>query len=162
LLHAFWADETQPENNERWAMVPPAVMTNLYSSYPSSHLFLLDGSPIVKDVVWERDEKTVDSNTWHTMLVAGYGPNARSYYAVDVTTPDASKLKSGGPPTASPPTGPVLRWQLTTLPSSTYQIFGKQSSGTPAITTLFMDPGDKNPREIGVAILPGGQDPTPT
>jgi type IV pilus assembly protein PilY1 len=42
------------------------------------------------------------------------------------------------------------------MPSSNYPVFGSHSS-TPAITTLFMDPGDGGgQREIGVAILPGG------
>ena len=54
LLHAFWTDETKLENNERWAMLLPAVMPNLYPSYPSSPDLLLDGSPVVKDVVWDR------------------------------------------------------------------------------------------------------------
>jgi type IV pilus assembly protein PilY1 len=162
LLHAFWADEKQKENNELWAMVPPAVLPNLYASYPSSHYFLLDGSPVVKDVVWERDTMTSDATVWHTMLVAGYGPSFPGYYAVDVTNPDASALPNGGVPRYPPNPGPVLRWQLTTLPNSTYQIFGKQASATPAITTLFFDPGDgKGAREIGVAILPGGLDQPP-
>jgi type IV pilus assembly protein PilY1 len=164
LLHAFWADETKPENNELWAMLPPAVMPSLASSYPSSHSFLLDGSPIVKDVVWDRSASNVtDPATWHTMLVAGFGPSEQGYYAVDVTNPDASALTTGGGvPVDPPPPGPVFRWQLTKLPASTYQIFGSHSA-TPAITTLNMDPGDgKGIREIGVAILPGGEGSAPS
>jgi len=52
LLHAFWADETKQENNELWAMLLPAAMPNINGgSYPSSHAFLADGSPVVKDLV---------------------------------------------------------------------------------------------------------------
>ena len=48
------------------------------------------------------------------------------------------------------------------MPAKNYPIFGAQSA-TPAITTLFMDPGDGlGQREIGVAILPGGVDGAPT
>ena len=84
------------ENNERWAMLPPAVMPNLRSSYPSSHELLLDGSPVVKDVAWDRTIATAgDPTLWHTMLVAGFGASNQGYYAVDVTNPDASKLKTG-------------------------------------------------------------------
>ena len=44
MLHAFWADETTRENNEFWAMIPPAaVMPDLPSSYPTFHEYLLDG-----------------------------------------------------------------------------------------------------------------------
>ena len=168
LLHAFWTDETKEENNERWAMLLPAVMTNLYPAYPSSPNLLLDGSPIVKDVAWDRGiaggiQSASDPTVWHTMLVAGFGSNNQGYYAVDVTNPDPSKLTSGTVPPDSPSgSGPHFRWQLTKMPAKNYPIFGAHS-GTPAITTLFMDPGDGlGTREIAVAILPGGVDGSPT
>ncbi len=162
LLHAFWADETKLENNEVWAMLPPAVMPNLLSSYPSSHELLLDGPPVVKDVAWDRTIATSgDPTVWHTMLVAGYGANNQGYYAVDVTNPDPSQLVNGIP--AEPPVpGPVFRWQITKMPVKNYPVFGAHS-GSPAITTLFMDPNDgKGAREIAVAIFPGGADGSPT
>jgi type IV pilus assembly protein PilY1 len=163
LLHAFWADEGKLENNELWAMLPPAVMPNLYSSYPASHELLLDGSPVVKDVAWDRTIATSgDPTVWHTMLVAGYGATNQGYYAVDVTNPDASKLPTGSVPVEPPVPGPVFRWQLTKMPAKNYPIFGAHSA-TPAIATLYMDPNDGNGRrEIGVAILPGGADGAPT
>jgi type IV pilus assembly protein PilY1 len=162
LLHAFWADETKLENNEMWAMMPPAVMPHLLSTYPSSHEFLLDGSPIVKDIVWDRNSATVDPTVWHTTLVASYGPYQQGYYSVDVTNPDPTGATNGGVPADPPQTGPVFRWQLTKMPATNFQLFGSQSA-TPAITTLFMDPGDGlGAREIGVAILPGGQNGGPT
>ncbi len=165
LLHAFWADETKEENNEMWAMLPPAVMPHLLSTYPSSHEFLLDGSPIVKDVVWDRSSATATTgqlSVWHTMLVASYGTYQQGYYAVDVTNPDPTGMGNGSIPTDPPQTGPVFRWQLTKMPATNYQLFGT-SSATPAITTLFMDPGDgQGARDIGVAILPGGQNGGPT
>jgi type IV pilus assembly protein PilY1 len=162
LLHAFWADETKLENNELWAMVPPAVLTNLYQSYPASHYFLLDGAPVTKDIVWDRNVTTTDPAVWHTMLVAGYGPSYPGYYAVDVSNPDPTHLGNGGVPTDPAPPGPTFLWQLSKLPSSSFQAFGKYSA-TPAITTLFVDPGDgQGAREIGVAILPGGRDSSPS
>jgi type IV pilus assembly protein PilY1 len=165
LLHAFWADETKLENNELWAMLLPGVMPNIYGgSYPSSHAFLLDGPPVVKDVVWDRGiSNAADPTTWHTMLVAGYGSSQTGYYAVDVTNPDATAIVSGSnPPSDPPPVGPVFRWQLTSLPTTNMPLFGSHSA-TPALATLFMDPGDGNgAREIGVAILPGGEYVAPT
>jgi type IV pilus assembly protein PilY1 len=167
LLHAFWADEPKLENNELWALMPPAAMPNLFNSYPSSHMYLLDGSPIVKDVVWDRPAANQgDPSRWHTMLVAGFGPTQRGYYAVDVTNPDPPTGTTGSVP-ADPPSGgaklagPVFMWQLTNMPGTNAQLFGKQSS-TPAITSLFMDPDGKGARQIGVAILPGGQDSGPS
>ncbi len=163
LLHAFWADETTLENNELWAMMPPAVGPGLYATFPSSHQFLLDGSPVVKDVVWDRSvANAADPTAWHTMLVAGYGPYEQGYYAVDVTNPDPSGITTGTVPNDPPAPGPTLRWQLTKMPGTNQQLFGAQSA-TPAVTTLFVDPGDGNgAREIGVAILPGGANSGPT
>ncbi len=51
LLHAFWADQNQLAQNEEWALLPPAVMPQLLSSYPGANLQLLDGTPVVKDVI---------------------------------------------------------------------------------------------------------------
>jgi type IV pilus assembly protein PilY1 len=160
LLHGFWADETTLENNERWAMLMPAAMPNLVNS--SAHQFLLDGSPIVKDAVWDRAIGAQASSVWHTTLVAGYGQSLGGYYAVDVTDPDASQIATNSALANPPPAGPVFRWQLMPQASrASFDIFGQQSA-TPAITTLFMDPGDGNgAREIGVAILPGGTDGAP-
>ena len=63
------------------------------------------------------------------MLVAGYGPNNAGYYAVDVTNPDASTLASGTYPPDSPlASGPHFRWQLTTMPTTNYPIFGSHSA----------------------------------
>jgi type IV pilus assembly protein PilY1 len=164
LLHAFWTDETKLENNEMWAMLLPAAMPNLLASYPSSHSFLLDGSPIVKDVVWERSATDVTNGTatdWHTMLVASFGSSQPGYYAVDVTNPDPSTLPaSTRAPQEPTPLGPVFRWQITKMPQTNMPLFGAHSA-TPAVTTLFMDPDGNGAREIGVAILPGGEDVTP-
>lgn len=162
LLHAFWSDETQLENNEMWAMLLPQSATLLPTSYPSNHQFLLDGSPVVKDVVWDRSP-TSPATVWHTMLVAGYGSSFPGYYAIDITNPDPTGMQNNNVPTDPPPVGPSLRWQLTKpVVAGNYRLFA-QSSATPAITTLFIDPGDgSGAREVGVAILPGGQDGPPT
>ncbi len=164
LLHAFWTDETTQENNERWAMLLPAVMPTLKPSYPAGQAALLDGSPVVKDVAWDRSIATAaDATVWHTMLVAGFGPSSRGYYALDVTDPVETKLEamSGTVPTDAP-AGPHLRWQITKLPTDNFPVFAAHAA-TPAITTLFMDPGDGNgAREIAVAILPGGSDGAPS
>jgi type IV pilus assembly protein PilY1 len=160
LLHAFDASVGSLTNNEVWALMPPAVMPNILASYPSSHEFLLDGSPMVKDVVWDRSlANQGDPTNWHTTLAAGFGPSQPGYYAVDVSSTDTTGIPKATPEPS--PTGPVFLWQLTKMPATNGQLFGAHS-GTPAITSLFMDPGDGNgAREIGVAILPGGEDSGP-
>jgi type IV pilus assembly protein PilY1 len=161
LLHAFWADETKLENNEIWALMPPSAMPSLLSSYPASDKFLLDGSPIVKDVVWDRPLSNQGLATnWHTTLVAGFGSSQRGYYAVDVTNPALAGMPAA-PPEPSPK-GPVFLWQLTAMPPTNAPLFAAHSA-TPAVTSVFVDPGDGGgAREIGVAILPGGQQSGPT
>jgi type IV pilus assembly protein PilY1 len=176
LLHAFWADECTQESNERWAFVPPAVMPNLKSSYPSNHEFLLDGSPITKDVVFDRktaNAVAADSSVWHTVLLAGFGAFQQGYYALDVTNPSNLGFQNGAPDYAGkkpPPMkdsstglepGPLFLWQLTTVPTGDFPIFASQGA-TPAIATLNFDPGDgAGARDIGVAILPGGTNGPP-
>jgi type IV pilus assembly protein PilY1 len=160
LLHAFYANEGEV-NNEAWAMLMPLGLPELVKSYPATDELLLDGSPVVQDVVWNRT--TINSTEcgsgttvtsaptgtgtgtcpWHTMLVAGYGSAQQGYYAVDVTSPVA----------------PSFQWQLTTMPPgppANYQIFGKYSA-TPAIATVNL-----NGAEVGVAVLPGGSNGSPT
>ena len=161
LLHAFDTDVTNNnrENGELWAFMPPAVLPKLLSTYPAAHQLLLDGAPIVRDVIFDRDKSSASlmaSTNWHTALVAGFGTGNRGYYALDVTDPA---------PNSDLTKGPKFLWQLTDLP--TYQnvvqkqIFG-QHSATPSIATIFADLDGNGAHEIGVAILPGGSDSGPT
>lgn len=172
LLHAFDSGpniRNANASNELWAFIPPGVLPGLLGQYPNHNYYLLDGSPVVKDVVWDRTSSRLNNSVtgatdWHTMLVSGFGIGGqtdatggtgsysygRGYFALDVTDPTA--------PGASTP---KFRWQLSTFPGAT-QLFG-QASATPAITTVYADPGDGlGVREIGVAILPGGKDGNPT
>src|SRR5208283_1162893 len=93
LVHAF--DTTvglgvTPLNKvESWAFIPPAVLPNLLSNYPGANNVLLDGAPVIKDVVFSRmnGQSTPWMQEWHTMLVAGFGAGGSGYYALDVTDP---------------------------------------------------------------------------
>jgi type IV pilus assembly protein PilY1 len=158
LLHAFDTGVAAQQSNEIWAFMPPAVMPQILATYPSTHALLLDGAPIVKDAIWDRTASTLSvASNWHSNLVASFGTQGRGYYALDVTDPD---------PTNSSGTGPKFLWQLTTMPTETApvgparQLFGTRS-GTPAITTVFIDittGGSTAKHEVGVAILPGGME----
>lgn len=161
MLHGFLlspnidADRptTPDQNNEVFAFFPPAVLPLLQSQYPKSRQKLLDGIPVVADVVasdgganptyypfaLERNatgaESADASSTWRTILVQGFGGAHAGYYAIDITSPKVD--------------GPKFLWQLTTDEAGN-PLFG-QSSGTPIITTVFI--GGK---EVAVAVLPGG------
>lgn len=161
FLHAFDADVSSStrENGELWAFMPPAVLPKLLSTYPGSHQLLLDGSPVIRDVIFDRDKSTASlmaATNWHTALIAGFGTGNRGYYALDVTDPSPNAILTKGP---------RFLWQLTDIPNylnvAQKQIFG-QHSGTPAIATIFADLDGNGAHEIGVAILPGGSDSGPT
>jgi len=132
----------QLKNNELWSFLPPHVLPNILSQYSSAQQILLDGSPVVKDVVFERTlTQAIAGNAgWHTMLVAGGRGAGGFYYAVDVTDP----------------TTPQFRWQLsdTRAGGGLEALFGSVS-GTPAIATITVDDAGVA-KEVGVAILPGG------
>lgn len=197
VLHAFKALATSSfdaGNFEMWAFVPPAVLPKIATNYPSGQQILLDGTPVVKDTVWDRAPgDPVNADQFHTTLVAGMGAGGAGYYALNVSDPDCDGPGVGfaGNPnacqgrftvatnkaTASAANGPHFLWQLTDFEQAAsgdpakpsrvsrdgtqlVSLFGAQS-GTPAITTLQMDPGDGTPRQIGVAILPGGIDGPP-
>jgi type IV pilus assembly protein PilY1 len=173
---------TSLANNELWAFIPPAILPRIDSEWPGAHQELLDGAPVVANIVatplsttysddgspryaFERTaasfanatNTTTSANTgattWRTVLVQGLNKMQGGYFALDVTNPEPA----GGPYAAvSDGPGPRFLWQLTDLPSATQRVFGTRS-GTPLITTLFFKPSSTaDPREIPVAILPGG------
>jgi type IV pilus assembly protein PilY1 len=82
MLHAFFADT----GAESWAFVPNLVMANLNNlslKAGFNHKYYVDGTPVAADVDF-------GSSNWHTILVGGLGKGGRGYYALDVTTPNAS------------------------------------------------------------------------
>jgi hypothetical protein len=110
ILHAFKALETQSgAHHELWSFLPPAVLPRLASNYPTGNQILLDGSPVVKDTVWERSASNVTAGSvWHTTLVAGLGTMGGGYYAVNVTDSDcnaAADSKTGECASADASTG---------------------------------------------------------
>lgn len=182
FLHAFKVASNDPAetsdadqvkndsvNNELWAFAPPAVLSKFPSLYPNNHQLLLDGVPVIKDVVavqaddgelpsaFERtDGDLLDSGgTWRTVLIQSFGSDHDGYFALDVTNP----VPDDSAPSDLTKGGPRMLWQLTG--SDTNHLFGR-GGATPAIATLFFDPDGTGPREIAVAILPGGRGTTGT
>jgi type IV pilus assembly protein PilY1 len=142
------------ESNELWAFVPPATLAGLTSLYPGSHQLLLDGTPVVKDVVATESASTpypyklersktqaqTGEGTWRTILVQSFGADEPGYFALDVTEPVV------GPSSG----GPKFLWQLT-KDETGRELFGS-GGATPLITTVFIDKS-----EVAVAVLPGGK-----
>jgi type IV pilus assembly protein PilY1 len=98
VLHAFKAVETTSNaHHELWSFIPPAVLPRLASNYPAGNQILLDGTPVVKDTVWDRALGDLDVGggtspgaKWHTTLVAGLGALGGGYYSVNVTDSDCN------------------------------------------------------------------------
>ncbi|HEX3776088.1 MAG TPA: hypothetical protein VHV51_16570, partial [Polyangiaceae bacterium] len=151
-------------NNELWAFMPPQVLPHVSSQYPFTHQLLLDGVPVVKDVVARKtsgtypyvfERTTADaaagaspSVTWRTILVQSFGAGYPGYFALDITNPDPTMNIN------SEAGGPKFLWQVTTDDAGN-PLFGT-GGGTPIITTLLFDDDNTGAREIPVAILPGG------
>jgi type IV pilus assembly protein PilY1 len=148
------------EDNELWSFIPPAVVPVLQTQYPSAPTVLLDGVPIIKDVVatktGEGDDAVVKSyervasdaiaggGFWRTVLVEGFDSPVITggYFALDITQPSRGDGQK-----------PTFRWQLT-QDSSGHALFG--TGGTPLITTVYL--GDNTiQKEVAVAVLPGGE-----
>lgn len=167
-LHAFKVSRASTEdtfkvdareNNELWSFMPPAVLASLASMFPGSQpeSSVLDGPPVVQDVFFDRSKEQADAANvpWNTMLVAGLGSAVKGYYGVDITNPEIVA--------ADADKGPKFKWQIMDDESGN-PLFGSPSQ--PTITTLYFSPSaGATPREIAVAILPGGdsstQDATP-
>lgn len=130
VLHAFNADTGE----EAWGFVPPYLVPNLRNGYPSTRTQGVDGTPVVKEVYYERSPSSLtDDTNWHTVLVVGLRAGGGAYVGLDVTDPY----------------NPQFLWQFT---DPDLQI----SSGTPAIGTVYYSPNGGTPVERAVAFLPGG------
>ncbi len=147
-LHAFKVAPGDPadsfkvdalQNNELWSFFPPIVLPSLLATYNQQSL-LLDGAPILRDIVFERTPAQADAGvaTWSTVLLAGGGAAGGFYYALDVTTP----------------TAPKYLWQLST-DANNNPLFGA-AVPQPAIATIAIKDTTGLTKEVAVAILPGG------
>lgn len=138
ILHAFNIDNGE----EVWGFVPPAQVPMLRSAYPSTHRFGVDGTPVVKEIVFERSSTALNNDSdWHTVVVVGMRQGGPHYVALDVTDPY----------------NPRFLWQFTDPDMA-------DSYATPAIGTLFFTPpspiGHGEVVERAVAFLPGGEGPS--
>ncbi len=146
-LHAFKVSRNDPVDaaavdalaqNELWSFIPPNVLPRMLPTY-NQQAIRLDGSPVVKDVVFERtqDQSKAGTGTWSTVVLGGGGAGGGFYYALDVTNPLT----------------PKFLWQLSTDTAGN-SLFGS-TTPTPAIATIPVIIAGAI-KEVAVAILPGG------
>jgi Tfp pilus tip-associated adhesin PilY1 len=82
MLHAF----DSADGSEKWAFIPPSVIPNFKdmisnTASESKSIYGVDGSPVVKDIYY--------GGQWRTVLMVGARQGGHAYSALDVTDPDA-------------------------------------------------------------------------
>lgn len=139
ILHAFTLEDDPTgmarwtAGTELWGFVPPTLMPNALNSGRTSHQFMVDGTPVVRDVVFRRAPGDASApDMYHTVLLVGLRGGGNAYIALDVTDP----------------LNPVFLWQWTHPEMGlTY--------GRPAMGQVMVNVGGVL-QERAVAILPGG------
>lgn len=143
ILHAFAVEEHRLASGrvigageELWGFVPPALLGRLDSA-SVSHQFMVDGTPVVRDMFYVRRVGDFPSaSNYHTTLVAGLRAGGNVYVALDVSDPVAAA-------------GPTFLWQFRRQDmGATY--------GRPGLAQVFVDLGGGTLEQRAVAILPGG------
>lgn len=128
-------------NNELWSFIPPYVLPGILPTYGRQAL-LLDGSLVNRDVIFERTRAQAEGGAlgvnWRSVVVGSGGSGGGYYFALDVTNPNS----------------PQFLWQLSTNTAGDPLFASKTVK--PAITTVAIDDGNQDVREVAVAILPGG------
>jgi len=139
VLHAF-ALEDDPTGavrwsagQELWGFVPPTLMPNTLNSGRTSHQFMVDGTPVVRDVVFRRASgDSAAPDTYHSVLVVGLRGGGNAYLALDVTDP----------------LNPVFLWQWTAAQMG--MTYGRPGLGQAMVNI------NGTLQERAIAILPGG------
>lgn len=143
VLHAFAAEAvTVPAANGRpartlaageeiWGFIPPMLLPKLRSA-SISRQWMVDGTPVVRDVFYRREPNS-DSTDYATVLIVGMRGGGNGYIALDVTDPVAP---------------PKFLWQFSHPDMG--QAYGQAGLGHLLVETsgLF--------EERAFAILPGG------
>ncbi|MFW5925768.1 MAG: pilus assembly protein, partial [Myxococcota bacterium] len=144
VLHAFAAEDAEitagPHSGESldageelWGFVPPLLIPKLDSAR-TSHQWMVDGTPVVKDIFYARAPgANAAGDIYHTILVVGMRGGGNGYIALDVTDPFE----------------PEFLFQFA------HPEMG-QTYGAPALGQILVETGT-GPQERGFVFLPGGK-----
>ncbi len=96
MIHAFRVDRpdtfAHPDwGQEMWAFLPNHLLRRL-KDLPNRFQALMDGEPVVKDILLSRTAESLlsaeaEADLWRAVLITGYGKGGRGYVALDVTDP---------------------------------------------------------------------------
>jgi type IV pilus assembly protein PilY1 len=142
ILHAFAVENytyttgpragtTVTAGEELWGFIPPAFLPKLDAAV-ASHQMLFDGTPVVKEVFYERGPGTSPSATLYRTILVSALRGAPGYVALDVTDP----------------LEPIFLWQYATPDLG-------PGYGQPGVGQILLRRGGELV-ERGIALLPGG------
>jgi len=96
-FHAFEISRPDGGNHtdwgkEKWSFIPNHILRQL-KDIPTSRRPLMDGEPVVKDVLFSRTLSSLaapeeEADDWRSVVISGYGQGGRGYFALDVTDPE--------------------------------------------------------------------------
>ncbi len=144
IMHAFIAEDititagpyagrSYTAGEELWGFVPPILLPKLAAAQVS-HQWMVDGTPVVKDVYFRRRPgDSANGNDYHTVLMFGLRGGGSAYLALDVTDP----------------IDPQFLWQMS------HDQMG-ESYGVPGVGQVLAEDDAGNLQEIALALLPGG------
>jgi len=161
MLHAFVL--AAPEalegrvGEELFAFIPRALQGSLRQlTDPATHLPMVDGTPIIRDVRLNADYSTPADERWITALLSGAGRGGRFYFALNVSDPVTMASTPGDDVDGVP----FYLWELSgndpAAPASVRDRMGL-TYGRPAVGSVVIEEGGQT-NEIAVAFLPGGQE----
>ncbi|MGB0679624.1 MAG: pilus assembly protein [Polyangiales bacterium] len=146
ILHAFAAEDFRGPSDasspyaglsfsageELWGFVPPVLLPKLEEAM-SGHQWMVDGTPILKDVFYARlPGASPSADSYRTVLLMGLRGGGRAFFALDVTNP----------------VEPKFLWQFTDSDMG-------ESYGEPALAQVLVELGGTL-HERAIALLPGG------
>ena len=156
------AEDLQVENYGQalWSFIPNALLPRLQDNGSQLH-FLMDLSPVVKDVLLSANKLAVDPEAeaarWRSVLVQGYRDGARGYFALDVTDPTDPKLMWEISHDQRCVAGVACTPSAAGTPKNDYCYLGNSFS-RPAIGTVYLEGyGAVAKQDRAVAIFAGGR-----
>lgn len=97
MLHAFRVEAGsaagEEAGSENWAYVPNLLLDSLNALTKKVglvHRYYVDATPVVGDVDFNKTFGASGTPDWRTVLIGGLGKGGRGFYALDVTTPNAT------------------------------------------------------------------------
>ncbi len=132
---------------ELWGFVPPLLVPKLKDA-SVSHQWMVDGSPVVKDMYYARVLGDAPlASEYHTVLVAGLRNGGSGVYALDVTDPITEASGSTAGSHVFQP--PKFLWQFSDSDMG-------ETYGTPALAEVLVNESGTLVARA-VAIIPGGK-----